>query len=111
MIQQKLTPITIIGKVSTATVFADALDDQARSQLQTLLDSEVSLGANIKIMPDVHAGMGCVIGYTAKMNGYTIPNLIGVDIGCGVLGKRLQFKLTDADMRQKFFEKLDKYIK
>ena len=61
-------------------------------------------------MPDVHAGAGCVIGYTAKLTNLVIPNLIGVDIGCGVLARRIPFMVTEEN-RDKFFEKVDKTVR
>ena len=67
-------------------------------------------GAHIRIMPDVHAGAGCVIGFTAKLTEYIVPNLIGVDIGCGVLAQRINFKLEGSDIRQEFFKAIDEAI-
>jgi tRNA-splicing ligase RtcB (3'-phosphate/5'-hydroxy nucleic acid ligase) len=73
------------GKYATAKIFTDNVEDTARSQIVNLLNQPFSQGANIRIMPDTHAGAGCVIGFTAKLTDKIIPNLIGVDIGCGML--------------------------
>jgi RNA-splicing ligase RtcB len=63
--------------------------------------------AHTRIMPDVHAGSGCVIGYTAKLTNKVVPNLIGVDIGCGVRA----WKLGKRSIIGENFDKLDKFIK
>jgi hypothetical protein len=70
------------GKYGTAIVFNDEVESTAVSSIINLLNQEVSQDAHVRIMPDVHAGKGCVIGYTAKLTPKVIPNLIGVDIGC-----------------------------
>ena len=75
----------IVGKYGTAVVYAEELEESATAQIYALLNHPIALDANIRIMPDCHAGSGCVIGYTAKLTDKVVPNLIGVDIGCGVL--------------------------
>lgn len=75
----------IIGRYATAIVYTDILDDSARNQLQQLCDQSFTEGCRIRIMPDVHAGTGCVIGFTADLGQRVIPNIVGVDIGCGML--------------------------
>lgn len=87
--------IEIRGKYGEAKIFTDKIEDLALSQIYELLNHPASEGANIRIMPDVHAGKGCVIGYTAKLTNKVIPNLIGVDIGCGVSAIRLKEKVED----------------
>ena len=72
------------GKYGKAKVYADDVERSAVSQIILLLNQPFAEGANVCIMPDVHAGAGCVIGFTAKVTDKIIPNLIGVDIGCGV---------------------------
>jgi RNA-splicing ligase RtcB len=72
------------GKYGKAKVYADNVEQSAVSQIILLLNQPFAEGANVCIMPDVHAGAGCVIGFTAKVTDKIIPNLIGVDIGCGV---------------------------
>lgn len=66
-------------------IFTDNIDYAALEQLHTLDKTKVFEGQPIRIMPDVHAGAGCVIGFTAPIKDKIIPNLVGVDIGCGML--------------------------
>lgn len=88
------------GKYGSAKVFAKSLEDGAREQIETLLNQDFIKGSTVRIMPDVHAGMGCVIGFTADMKDKVIPNIVGVDIGCGMLtielGKR-EINLSQLD--------------
>jgi RNA-splicing ligase RtcB len=77
--------IELQGKYNIAKVFADNVEQTAISQIINLLNQPFVNGASIRIMSDVHAGAGCVIGFTANLRDMVIPNLIGVDIGCGVL--------------------------
>ena len=82
--------ITIDGKYTEARVFTDELEDLARTQIRDVCNHPAFEGSRVRIMPDVHAGAGCVIGFTAELKtDKVIPNLIGVDIGCGVLTARL----------------------
>ena len=77
--------ITINGKYTEARVFTDELEDLARTQIRDVCHHPAFEGSRVRIMPDVHAGAGCVIGFTAELKtDKVIPNLIGVDIGCGV---------------------------
>lgn len=73
------------GKYNVAKVFTDDLEDGAREQIVELLDQDFIEDAKVRIMPDVHQGIGCVIGFTADMGDKVIPNIVGVDIGCGML--------------------------
>lgn len=73
------------GKFSTAKVFTDNLEDGAKDQIIELLNQDFIKDSKVRIMPDVHQGMGCVIGFTADMGDKVIPNIVGVDIGCGML--------------------------
>ncbi len=73
------------GKYGEAKVFTDNIDLGARDQIIELLDQDFIWGCQVRIMPDVHQGMGCVIGFTADMGDKVIPNIVGVDIGCGML--------------------------
>lgn len=66
-------------------VFAKTVEDEALSQVNLLLSQEAFRGCKVRIMPDVHAGKGCVIGFTADLGDKVIPNIVGVDIGCGML--------------------------
>ena len=80
------------GEYGTAKVFAKDLEEGAREQIVNLLNQDFLEGSTVRIMPDVHQGMGCVIGFTADMGDKVIPNIVGVDLGCGMLtvelGKR-----------------------
>ena len=76
--------IEISNMVNTAYVYADEMEDEAKSQIEAILDLPSFAGEKICIMPDVHAGKGCVIGFTSTYSSSVIPNLIGVDIGCGI---------------------------
>ena len=85
-------PIVLKGEFNTAKIFATHIEDEAIRILLTYLNSIISLFQKIRVMPDVHAGKGVVIGFTADMNLNNpegllrvVPNVIGVDIGCGVL--------------------------
>jgi len=77
------------GAYGSAIVYSDAVEETAVGQIKELLDTKLARDANVRIMPDVHAGAGCVIGTTMKINDAVCPNLVGVDIGCGVLATRL----------------------
>jgi RNA-splicing ligase RtcB len=97
--------IVIKGKFNYAKVMIDEIDDVTKEQIETFLDSPVFKGVNIAIMPDCHAGKGAVIGFTAPLTDSVIPNVIGVDIGCGVssynLGKiNIDFQKLDDFIRQ-----------
>lgn len=65
-------------------IFTDKIDDNALEQIKTLLSIDVFSDKKIRIMPDVHAGAGCVIGFTGDLGDKVIPNIVGVDIGCGM---------------------------
>lgn len=73
------------GKYGIAKVFTDIIEDEAIKQIITLLNQPFVDGCSVRIMPDVHAGAGCTVGFTANLGDKVIPNLVGVDIGCGVL--------------------------
>ena len=66
-------------------IFTDNVEDVALEQIMKLLSIDVFSGCKIRIMPDVHAGAGCVIGFTGDLGDKVIPNIVGVDIGCGIL--------------------------
>ncbi len=82
--------IEIQGKYSTAKVYTDFVEETAFTQIKELCDQEFSQSSKIRIMPDVHAGAGCVIGFTANLGDMVIPNIVGVDIGCGMLTVELR---------------------
>lgn len=76
--------IELQGKYASAKVFTDNIEQTAIGQIIELLNQPFVKGCKIRIMSDVHAGAGCVIGFTADFKDMVIPNLIGVDIGCGM---------------------------
>lgn len=76
--------LEVKGKHNTAKVFTDAVDEKSLQQIQVLCDQEFTEGAKIRLMPDVHAGAGCTIGTTMTIKDKIVPNLVGVDIGCGM---------------------------
>ncbi|MCL2215700.1 MAG: RtcB family protein [Defluviitaleaceae bacterium] len=88
------------GKFSTAKVFTDTAEPSALQQIEHLLNQEFVEGSKIRIMPDAHAGMGCTIGTTMTITDKVVPNLVGVDIGCGmetVLLKDKRVELSQLD--------------
>ncbi len=66
-------------------IFTDNIDGKALNQIYTLCKHPAFADCKVRIMPDVHAGAGCVIGFTANLGDKVVPNLVGVDIGCGML--------------------------
>ncbi|MDE6111743.1 MAG: RtcB family protein [Eubacterium sp.] len=96
--------IEIKGKFADAIVYAKTVEDSALEQIELLCAQEFVKGAKIRIMPDVHTGVGCVIGFTADLGEMVIPNIVGVDIGCGMLCVKLGNVELD-------FEKLDEVIR
>ena len=66
-------------------IFTNNIEESAKEQINLLLEQEPFKNCKIRIMPDVHAGKGCVIGFTADLGDKVIPNIVGVDIGCGML--------------------------
>lgn len=93
------------GKHNTAKVFTDNVDELTISQVIGMLNEPFTKGSKIRIMPDTHAGKGSVIGTTMTITDKVVPNLVGVDIGCGMLCTELNVKKEDID-----FIKLDKVI-
>ncbi len=76
--------IEIKGKINTAICFAKVIEDEAIEQIRRMCDYEFTEGSRIRIMPDVHAGKGCTIGTTMTVKDKAVPNIVGVDIGCGM---------------------------
>ena len=92
--------IELNGKYNTAKVFTDNIDSASVSQIIELCSQEFTIGEKIRMMPDVHAGVGCVIGTTMTITDKIVPNLVGVDIGCGmetVLIKEKHMELMQLD--------------
>ena len=88
----------IKGQVNTAVCFAKVIEDEAVEQIRRMCDHEFTAGSRIRIMPDVHAGKGCTIGTTMTVKDKAVPNIVGVDIGCGMYTVNLG--LADIDMEQ-----------
>lgn len=76
--------IELRGKHNNCKVFTDNIDNETIGQLIALMNQSSVAGSQIRIMPDTHAGKGCVIGTTMTISNKVIPNLVGVDIGCGM---------------------------
>ncbi len=74
----------IKGKRNTAICYANVIEEQASEQIRRMCDYEFTDGSRIRIMPDVHAGKGCTIGTTMTVTDKAVPNVVGVDIGCGM---------------------------
>ena len=96
--------LEIKGKYNTAKVFTDKVEGTAAAQILELCNQEFVKESVIRIMPDTHAGAGCTIGTTMTIQDKIVPNLVGVDIGCGMYVCRLEKTKLD-------FEKLDKTIR
>ena len=91
------------GRFNTCKVFTDNVDSETISQLSLLLNQPFIKDSTIRIMPDTHAGKGCVVGTTITIKDRICPNLVGVDIGCGMLAVQIEEKDVD-------FKKLDDVI-
>ncbi|MBQ4034057.1 MAG: RtcB family protein [Paludibacteraceae bacterium] len=89
----------VTGKYNTAKVFTDTVDENSLNQILLLCNQEFTEGAKIRLMPDVHAGAGCTIGTTMTIRDKIVPNLVGVDIGCGM--ETLVLK-ADSEISQNF---------
>lgn len=99
--------LEIRGKYCTAKVFTDTVEAEAIRQILQLCNQDFVSGSKVRIMPDVHAGKGCVIGFTANLGDKVIPNLVGVDLGCGMYVAELGE--TDIDL-VKLDETIRRYI-
>lgn len=92
--------LEIKGKMNTAICYATVIEDEAKEQIRRMCDYKLTENSKIRIMPDVHAGKGCTIGTTMTVNDKVCPNIVGVDIGCGMYTLKLADKELD-------FEKID----
>ncbi len=92
--------LEIKGKMNTAICYAKVVEDVAIEQIKRMCDYELTAGNKVRIMPDVHAGKGCTIGTTMTVTDKACPNIVGVDIGCGMYTVKLADKSLD-------FEKID----
>ena len=96
--------IEIRGQFNTAICYCDEMEESAAQQIRDMCDQPIFANARIRIMPDVHAGAGCTIGTTMTIEDRAVPNLVGVDIGCGMETVLLEEKSVD-------FDRLDKVIR
>lgn len=96
--------IDIQGKYNMARCFVDEIDKTAAGQIKAVCDVEAFSQSKIRIMPDVHAGLGCTIGTTMTIIDKVVPGMVGVDIGCGM--ETVKIQETEID-----FEKLDSIAK
>ena len=95
--------LEIKGKYNTAKIFTDVVDQASIAQVLQLCNQEFTEGSKIRLMPDIHAGSGCTIGTTMTIADKIVPNLVGVDIGCGMEVIRIKEKHIE-------LQKLDKLI-
>ncbi|NLL17794.1 MAG: RtcB family protein [Clostridia bacterium] len=95
--------IEVKGKYNNAKILTNQVENEALAQIRELCDQAFTRGSRIRIMPDVHAGVGCTIGTTMTVTDKIVPNLVGVDIGCGMETIKLGDKKLD-------FDKLDRLI-
>ena len=95
--------VEIQGKFNTAKLFTDTAEEGTITQIRHLMDQEFTSGSKVRIMPDAHVGMGCTIGTTMTIIDKVVPNLVGVDIGCGMETVQLKEKRLE-------LEQLDKAI-
>lgn len=91
---------TIQGRVTTAVSFAKTIEPEAREQIRRMCNYEFTRDSKVRIMPDVHAGAGCTIGTTMTVVDKAVPNVVGVDIGCGMYTVKLNERELD-------FERID----
>ena len=96
---------TVTGEYGTAKIFTDLVEDSAVDQVKTLMDQEFVDGCRVRMMPDIHSGTGCVIGTTMEIRDKICPNLVGVDIGCGMHTTMMPSTIFPD------FEKLDQVIR
>lgn len=99
-------------------IFTQNIEQEALDQINTLMEQPAFSDCKVRIMPDVHAGAGCVIGFTADLGDKVIPNIVGVDIGCGMLTVELGYFSKDDNgtefvnnVTEVDFKKLDKVIR
>ena len=89
--------LEIKGKVNTAICYAKVIEEGAIEQIRRMCDYPMTEGSRIRIMPDVHAGAGCTIGTTMTITDKAVPNVVGVDIGCGMYTVRLAERVIDME--------------
>ena len=92
--------------MSDLKIFTGNIEPEALNQIYTLIKQPAFSECKVRIMPDVHAGAGCVIGFTADLGDKVIPNIVGVDIGCGMLTTQIPTDVGTIDLKN-----LDKAIR
>ena len=97
--------IELTGAYATAKVYTDFIEPSAEGQIRALCDQPFGAGSKIRIMPDVHTGKGCTIGTTMTVDDFVVPNLVGVDIGCGMDVVRLEEKRINLPELDSFITK------
>jgi len=95
---------TLTGKYNSATIMIDNVEATAQGQILSFLNHPAFENTKIVIMPDTHAGAGAVIGFTSTLNDFIIPNIVGVDIGCGIDTYNIGHPVID-------FKEFDKYLR
>lgn len=98
--------IEVEGRYNTAKIFTDNVEETAMSQIIELCNQEFSQDSKIRIMPDTHAGAGCTIGTTMTIKDKIVPNLVGVDIGCG-----MEVAIIDKNKTEINYDQLDETIR
>lgn len=97
--------INLFGKNNIARIYSNYLDEETEKQIKKFINCKVSGDAcHIAIMPDCHAGKGSCIGFTCELSSMIVPNIVGVDIGCGILAYRLPIDKMD-------FAEFDQYVR
>ena len=95
--------LEVSGRYNQAKIFTDVVDQASIAQVIELCNQEFTVGSRIRLMPDVHAGAGCTVGTTMTITNKVVPNLVGVDIGCGMETARIREDHIE-------LQKLDKLI-
>ena len=90
--------IILNGKHNSAKVFTDNIDQETMSQIVNLCNQDFTKDCKIRIMPDCHFGKGCVIGFTADLGDKIIPNIVGVDISCGMI--TVELGMANIDLKE-----------
>ena len=87
--------LEIKGQKNTAICYAKVVEEEAIEQIRRMCDYPLTEGCQVRIMPDVHAGKGCTVGTTMTISGKACPNIVGVDIGCGMYTVKLADREID----------------
>ncbi len=95
---------TVNGTYTSAKIFTDTVEDYAVAQIQQLCNCEAFEGCKVRVMPDVHPGKVGTIGFTAVLRDKVLPNVVGIDLGCGITIAKLKQKKAE-------FQKLDTIIR